>query len=198
MSLSGIGVGSGTQQTSAWDDLQAWRQQQQDVYQTFSDAESTFADAFGGALTDQSTGLVNLAADAAAARLGVKLNTSSSSGTASGSSTASTAGATKATSPSGAAASPLLGYESFLAAVDQAALPPLPAAAAPAATAATGVQGYDSFLASLDQIGIPALAPANTAAANTPSGAFNLDNYLANLDMIATTPAAMPVTDVTV
>jgi hypothetical protein len=159
----------------------------QDLADFYANAASDLTSGFSSAATNQLNGIVNLAADAAAKRLGVKLNSSSSSSSASASSSgkASTGKASTATANS-APTSAYTNIDQFLARLD--GNPGL----SPVSSSTSAPFSLDNFLGGLDKIA----AGQNASAPVTPSGKnFSIDSYLASLDKITARP--LPIVNVT-
>ena len=88
-------------QQSAYSQLTAQREQRASDNSDFLDEASSFANSFTGAMADQYSGVANLAADAAATRLGITLpSQSSTNSTGTTSTTDASSSSTSSTDPS--------------------------------------------------------------------------------------------------
>ena len=155
----------------------------QDLNDYFDTATSGIRDTLSSTTTNQLNGLVNIAADAAATRLGVPIASSSSSSSSSSQSSSKTT--TKTLSGGQNIASKNI--DQLLASLD--GNPP----AAPTSTASTGTPfNLDSYLGGLDRIA----AGKAVGKSTTPTGKnFSIDSYLQTLDAI--TPHSPSVVNVT-
>ena len=181
--VSAVGPGS-------WYAMPDWSSGQtasQDLSSYYADTTSNLTDVFSSTASDALTGQVNLAAQAAAKRLGVTLPSSSGSTT---SPSASAASATKTTTtPSGGATSAHTNIDMFLASLD--GNPPVPAAST---SGPNGKFDLNSYLGSLDKI--TSTSAATPAAPTIPTGKnFSISSYLATIDSITSRPP--PVVNVT-
>jgi hypothetical protein len=149
----------------------------QDLADLYANSASDLTSAFSAVATNQLNGVVNLAADAAAKRLGVNLPSSSGSSTSSSSSATSSAKTSTATA-NGAATSAYTNIDQFLARLDgNPGIAPVSTSSAPFS--------LDNFLGGLDRIA----AGQNASAPAAPSGKnFSIDSYLSSLDKITARP----------
>jgi hypothetical protein len=182
--VSAIGTGS-------WYSVPDWSSGQtasQDLSGFYADTVSDLTSAFATAASNQLSGTVNLAADAAAKRLGVKLPSSSTSTTPSASAKTSTSASATLSSSSGAT-SAYTNIDQFLATLD--GNPPVPAAST---SGTNGKFDLNSFLNSLDTI--TATSTSTPAAPQIPTGKnFSINSYLMTLDSIK--PPLPPIVNVT-
>jgi hypothetical protein len=174
---SGSGIGASFFSSSS-NDLQTWQTQRADLSDFYSDSAADLTSAFSTAASNQLSGFVNLAADAAAKRLGITLPSSSgSSSSASGTSASTAKPATPSTS---GPTSAYTNIDQLLARLD--GNPGVPAASASTTTPFS----LNTFLTSLDHI----TAGSNISAPTAPTGAnFSIASYLATLDKITSRPA---------
>lgn len=149
-----------------------------DVISVFSDSISDFADSLSTVTTNELSGMVNNAADAAAKRLGISLPSSSSSSTSSSSSRSSSTSSTSKTTSSSGQNIAATDIDGFLAKLD---------GNAPAATSSSSTPfNFESFLNNLNNI---ASGVSTSNAPTTPTGKnFSIDSYLQTLDSIAAKP----------
>ena len=152
--------------------------QQSDLSDYFTDTVADLTSAFSTAASNEVDGLVNLAADAAAKRLGVPLPSSSST-TSSGTNPAATA--TKTTSSAPTPTSSFTNIDQLLAQLDGNAFIPPPSTS----SGTTTPFRLESFLGGLDNI----TSGQSASAPTTPSGAsFSVASYLKSLDAITQRP----------
>jgi hypothetical protein len=148
----------------------------------FDNAATILTGNLSSALSNQLNGMVNLAADAAATRLGINLNPASGStksGTAAASSPAPTSGPTAAST----------NIDHFLATLDgNANVIPVPPPSASGGNSSTSTSPVETLLSKLDGI-----TTGQTAAplAGTSATQFDLNHYLATLDSIQPPPPAL-------
>jgi hypothetical protein len=168
---------------SAWDQIQAWHDSQTAWAQDQETLQAT-AGSFADASINQASSMGDIVAKIAAKRLGLDGSTSSTSST--------------STSPTTTA---LMDYESFLAAIDQAANPDMADAVnsaadtkADPANGNTGALGFESLMASFDQAAGLTPTPASTASS---SSTFDFSQFLANLTMVAATGKGLAGVNVT-
>jgi len=181
--VSSVGTGS-------WYSMPDWGSGQtasQDLSSYYADTATTLTTMFNSTASNALTGQVNLAAQAAAKRLGLKLPSSSSSTSASAS--AASAKKTSSTSSSGGPTSAHTNIDQFLARLD--GNPSVPAASS---SGQNGKFDFNGFLSGLDKI---TSSSATTPAVPTiPTGKnFSVASYLATLDNITSRPP--PVVNVT-
>ena len=180
--VSSVGTGS-------WYSMPSWGSDQtpmQDLTGLYADSNTSLITAFNSTANDALSGQVNLAAQAAAKRLGVTLP--SSSGSTSSSASAASAKKTTSTSSSGGATSAHTNIDQFLASLD--GNPPVPAASA---SGTNGKFDLNTFLTGLDKISMQnASSPTTPAVPQIPSGKnFSVASYLKTLDSITTRPLSV-------
>jgi hypothetical protein len=165
--------------SSSWFSMPSWSpadlSPSQDVSDLFADSASDLITAFSTAASNQLSGTVNLAAAAAAKRLGVTLPSSSSTTAANPAATA-----TKTTTSAPTQTSSFTNIDQVLARLDgNPFIPP------PSTSGTTTPFRLESFLGGLDNI----TSGQSASASTTPSGAsFSVASYLKSLDAITQRP----------